>query len=245
MPELSVVIPTYNEKENIAILVSNITDALAGISYEIIVVDDQSPDGTGEAVATLTRAGYPIRLLTKEKKEGIGAALRHGYESCSAPIIASIDADLSFNAQDLRRLHHAIESGHDMVIGTRHSKHSFYETPNRSIWTKYIVSLGGNRVLRTLTGIPVDDFTVNFRAFTKKAWQTIETHENTNFLLFEMILKAHVKNCQITQIPVSFHDRRYGTSKLKLSWEIPKFFSRLIRHLYQHRRELARKRFRR
>jgi dolichol-phosphate mannosyltransferase len=242
MPELSVVIPTYNEKDNIGILIRNIAEALAGITYEIVVVDDRSPDGTGEVVQALAQAGQPVRLITKEQKEGIGAALRVGYQACTTPIIASTDADLSFDAKDLRRLYEAVRGGRDLVTGTRHSTDSFYETPNRAIWIKHLVSFLGNRTLRTLTGIPLDDFTANFRAFTKQTWNAIETQENTNSLLFEMILKAYVKGYSVGQIPVAFHDRRYGASKLRLSLEAPKFFMKLLAYLWQYRRELWQRR---
>ncbi|MEX2054719.1 MAG: glycosyltransferase [Candidatus Andersenbacteria bacterium] len=245
MPELSVVIPTYNEKDNIGLLIAKIAEALQGIDYEIVVVDDRSPDGTGEVVEKLARTGQPVRLITKPQKEGIGAALRLGYKSCTTPIIASTDADLSFDPQDLHRLYEAVRAGQDLVTGTRHSKNSFYETPNRAIWTKHLVSLVGNRTLRTLTGIPLDDFTANFRAFTKTVWDAIETEENTNSLLFEMILKAYVKGYSVAQIPVAFHDRRFGSSKLRLSLEAPKFFVKLVKYLWRYHRVLLRRRLKR
>lgn len=243
MLALSIVIPTYNEKKNIGILIKNIAEAFKGISYTVLVVDDNSPDGTGEEVHTLATQGYPVKLILKEKKEGIGAALRVGYQQSQTPIIASTDADLSFDPKDLKRLYDNVSSGQSFVVGTRHSKGSFYETPNYSIWIKHLVSLLGNRVLRTLTGIPLDDFSGNFRVFTKDLWQAIETEENTNTLLFEMILKSYVKGYSIGQIPVAFRDRRYGSSKLRLSWEAPNFFIKLLKYLRHYWPELIRRRF--
>ena len=242
MKELSIVIPTYNEKDNIAILIRDIEQALDGIDFEIVVVDDNSPDGTGKIVQELSSQNHPVRLLTKMKKEGIGAALREGYRSCTTPIIASTDADLSFNPQDLKKLYNAIKGGLDLVVGTRHSKGSYYETPNRQIWIKHMVSLLGNRTLKLLTGIPLEDFSGNFRAFTKQTWQKINTQENTNTLLFEMILKAYFTGCTVGQIPVTFHDRKFGSSKLKLSLEAPKFFLKLLRYLFIYRKQLIKRR---
>lgn len=241
MPDLSIVVPTYNERDNIEILIRRIADAFKGIDYEVVVVDDRSPDGTGEVVLSLAKAGYPVRLVTKDKKEGIGAALRTGYLACATPIIASTDADLSFDPKDLKCLYDAVRLGTDLVCGTRHSKGSFYETPSRVIWIKHAVSLMGNRVLGMCTGIPLDDFTANFRVFTRDAWESIETQENTNALLFEMILKAYVKGYSVGQIPVAFHDRRYGSSKLKLSLEAPKFLRKLLVFLWRHHPELWRR----
>lgn len=242
MFELSIVIPTYNEKKNIQILVPAIAKALAGIAYEIVVVDDSSPDGTGQAVEHLAATGQPIRLITKKQKEGIGAALRVGYDACQTPLIASTDADLSYDTHDLRRLYETLKSGVDLVTGTRHSQNSFYETPNHAIWVKHTVSTLGNRMLRLVSGIPLDDFTANFRAFRKEMWDAIETTENTNTLLFEMILKAYVKGYIVSQIPISFHDRRYGTSKLRLSLEAPKFLLKFVRYIGRYRQELFRRR---
>lgn len=243
IPELSVVIPTYNEKENISPLIQQIEAALQGISLEIIVVDDLSPDGTGNIVSSLAAQGHPVRLISKPKKEGIGAALRVGYQACQTPIIASTDADLSFDPKDLRRLYEKIKGGLDLVVGTRHSKGSYYETPNRTIWIKHLISAAGNITLRTLTGIPLDDFSGNFRAFTRETWNRIETTDNTNSLLFEMIVKAYVKGCKVGQIPVAFRDRRYGASKLRLSIEAPKFFLKLLGYIKQFYRPLLKRRF--
>lgn len=239
MLELSIVIPTYNEKDNIGILIPAIAEALSGITYEIVVVDDSSPDGTGIIVQNMASTGYPVRLITKRKKEGIGAALRVGYEACHSRLIASTDADLSFDPLDLKRLYEAAQSGLDFIVGTRHSHGSFYETPTFTIWVKHIVSLIGNRVLRSITGIPLDDFTGNFRIFKRQVWKTIHTQETTNSLLFEMILKTYVQGHAIGQIPVAFHDRRYGASKLRLSFEVSKYFRKLLRYLWQYRFELV------
>ncbi len=243
MFELSIVIPTYNEKDNIRILVDAIAEAFRGVSYEVVVVDDMSPDGTGDVVRQMETEGKPVRLLAKQKKEGMGAALRAGYQSCNTPLLASSDADLSFDPKDLRKLYEAVKGGNDLVVGSRHSRGSFYETPNRTIWTKHLVSLLGNITLRTLTGIPLQDFSGNFRVFTKRMWDAIETKENTNTLLFEMILKAYVQGFTVAQIPVAFHDRRYGASKLKLSWEAPKFLIKLVAYLWQFRAPLLKRRF--
>lgn len=242
MAELSIVIPTYNEKENIGILIKAIVNALMSLSIEIVVVDDSSPDGTGKVVEALAKDGLPVRLITRNKKEGIGAALRSGYQACSSPLIASSDADLSFNPDDLMRLYNSVKSGYDFVVGTRHSTGSFYETPNQTIWIKHLVSFLGNKVLRGLTGIPIDDFTGNFRMFKKGVWDAIDTHDTTNSLLFEMILKSYVKGYKVGQIPVTFHDRRHGKSKLRLSFEVFKFFKKLVGYLWKYRSELLRRR---
>ncbi len=217
-------------------------EVLAGLAYEIVVVDDRSPDGTGDAVRRLAAHGYPARLVTKERKEGIGAALRVGYGESRGAVILSMDADLSFDPADLPRLYARIQDGAHLVVGTRHGVGSGYEAPTRAIRLKRLVSAVGNRVLRIVTGIPLTDFSGNFRAMRRDAWHAIETTENTNSLLFEMILKAYVKGFEVAEVPVTFRDRRYGVSKLRLWRETPRFLRRFVRAVWQHRHALRRRR---
>jgi dolichol-phosphate mannosyltransferase len=236
------VLPTYNERENIEHLLPQIAAVLAPFSYEIIVVDDRSPDGTGEAVLRFGERGYPARLVTKPRREGIGAALRVGYCQSRGEVILSMDADLSFDPADLIRLHARLRDGAHLVVGTRHSAASNYEAPTREIRTKRFVSAAGNRILRAVTGIPLTDFSGNFRAMRRDVWEAIETAENTNTLLFEMILKAYVKGFRMAEVPVTFRDRRFGTSKLRLWREAPKFLRRFSLYVWQYRHELRRRR---
>lgn len=241
IPELSLVVPTYNERENIVRLVPAVADALRGISYEIVVVDDRSPDGTGELVRALGDAGYPVRLVTKERKEGIGAALRIGYTKSWGRIIASMDADLSFDPADLLPLLARVREGYGLVLGSRHIAGSTYEAPTLQIRIKRFVSRTGNRIVRAVTGIPLGDFSANFRAMRRDLWHAIATTENTNVLLFEMILLAYVHGWAVTEVPVAFRDRRFGHSKLRLSREIPRFVRAFLRHVWYHRAALWRR----
>jgi len=240
--QISLVIPTYDERENIEHLIPQVAAALAGLSYEIIVVDDRSPDGTGAVVLRYRDEGYPARLVTKERKEGIGAALRLGYFESRGAVILSTDADLSFDPADLPRLYARIQQGADLVVGTRHGGTGAYEAATREVRVKRFVSGAGNFILRTVTGIPLTDFSGNFRAMRRDVWHAIETTEDTNTLLFEMILKAYVKGFVLAEVPVVFRDRRYGASKLRLFREAPKFLRRFSRYVWQYRHELARRR---
>lgn len=241
-PQLSLVLPTYEERENIERLLPAVATVLTGLTYEIVVVDDRSPDGTGEAVLRFAGRGYPARLVSKERKEGIGAALRVGYTESRGAVILSMDADLSFEPTDLLRLYDRIQQGADLVVGTRHSAASAYDAPTRAVRIKRMVSAGGNRLLGALSGIPLTDFSGNFRAMRRDVWQAIDTTENTNTLLFEMILKAYIKGFVVAEVPVRFADRRYGASKLQLSREAPKFLRRFSHYVWQYRRELGRRR---
>jgi len=241
-PDVSLVLPTYNERENIERLLPKVHEALAGTRHEILVVDDQSPDGTADVVREFEARGLPVRLVSKPTKEGIGAALRVGYSQSRGRIILSMDADLSFEPADLLRLIARIDEGADLVVGTRHGAGGGYAAPTPETRLKYLFSSGGNFVVRTATGIPLTDFSGNFRAIRRDVWRAIETSENTNTLLFEMILKTWVKGFSVAEVPVVFRDRRFGVSKLHMSREAPRFLRRFWRLIRQHKDDLRRRR---
>lgn len=233
---LSIVIPTYNEFENIKIFVPQIENTFADIKHEILIVDDSSPDKTGECALELNQQYGNIRLINREKKEGIGTALRDGYNAALGAVILSSDADLSFTAQDMRRLYEKINEGYDLVIGARHNiKGCYYEMNKPIIKIKGMVSRLGNKILSFLASANIHDFSANFRAIRKTAWQKIKLRENTNVILFEMIIKAKYNGLKITELPVSFKDRIYGKSKLRLSKEILKSIIKSIVYLINPR----------
>lgn len=234
-PSISIVLPTYNERENIEILIPEIEKTFEGINHEIIVVDDSSPDGTADVSEALNREYGNVRVIVRKKKEGIGAAIREGYNKANNAIIISSDSDLSFTPSDMYKLYEKIQEGYDLVLGSRHSESSFYETTTLKIKIKGWVSKNGNRVLRFITGIGINDFSANFRAIRRETWAQINTKEKTNTLLLEMILKCKYGGLKVTEIPVVFKDRIYGESKLNLTVEAPKFLIKMIIYVMKYR----------
>lgn len=232
---ISVVIPTYNERENILQFIPQLVEAFQGAPYEILVVDDDSPDGTGDIVQTFTRTNPCVRLITKLRKEGIGAALRVGYDQAQGDIIVSSDADLSFRAEDLVRLTDAVAHGADLALGSRHTPGAAaYEAEALRVRCKRWVSRMGSLVLRGVFRIPLHDFSANCRAIRRSVWQQIHTRENTNTLLLEMILRCHYGGFRVEERPVTFQDRRYGQSKLRLSIETPKFLLKMVKYRWHY-----------
>jgi dolichol-phosphate mannosyltransferase len=227
MLSVSIIIPTYNERDNVPILARRLTEVLTGRSHEIIVVDDDSPDGTSDVVRSLSKEIPPLRLITKKKKEGIGAALRLGYDTARNEVLLSMDADLSWDCEDIPRLLHELESGADMVLGSRHMSGGAYEAPSTRVRLKRIISTMGNRVVRWVTGVNVRDYSSNFRAIRRSVWHKVETQENTNSLLIETVLKVVYGGFAVREVPVSFKDRIHGESKLNLAIEAPKFLIKL------------------
>jgi len=235
MLSVSVIIPTYNERENIGILIGQLREMLGARDHEILVVDDRSPDGTGAAVEALAKADPRVRLVVKEKREGIGAALRYGYGLGKKDVLLSLDADLSFSTPEALKLLELIDSGFDLALGCRHKTGGSYEAPTLRVKAKFFVSRLGNRVIRALVGLDLHDYSANFRAIRRSVWHAILTEENTNSLLLEMILKVKYGGFKIAEVPVSFADRIHGQSKLNLFIEAPKFLVNLLKYTLRYR----------
>src|SRR3989344_5122155 len=115
--ELSIVLPAYKEAKNLAILIPEIEKAFNGCSFEIIVVDDNSQDGTKELLDSLNKKFGNIKLILRPGLMGIGSALRDGYNRSQGEFILSSDADLSFVVEDMARLFETIKEGYDIVLG--------------------------------------------------------------------------------------------------------------------------------
>ena len=230
--------PTYNEKDNIKILIPLVEKAFSRekIKYEIIVVDDSSPDGTATAAMELNKKYRNIRVIVRKKKEGIGAALREGYNNAKGKYILSSDSDMSFNVEDLLKIYKKMAGdNYDLIVGNRHHGGGKYMKPTCNIMLKGLTSKFGNIVVRALTGINVHDFSVNFRIIRSDVWKSIKTVENTNSILLEMIMKTKYKGFKISDMPVTFKDRLHGESKLNLKKEAPKFFVKLAKFVVKYR----------
>jgi dolichol-phosphate mannosyltransferase len=219
-PSVSVVLPTHNELANLKLLVPELANALAGERFELLVVDDASDDGTRAWLAELGQRDPRVRALLGDALRGIGDALRRGYDASRAEVIVSLDADLSFDAEVARRLLEAVRGGLDLVVGSRHHPGGRYEAPTPEIARKRLVSASANRVLRALVPVGVSDFSVDCRAIRRELWTRLALRERTNIWLIEMIVEAALHGARIGEIPVTFRDRRFGASKLRLGREI-------------------------
>ncbi|MBI4139724.1 glycosyltransferase [Candidatus Woesearchaeota archaeon] len=215
---ISIVLPTFNECENLKLLIPIICNVFKGRDIEIIIVDDNSPDGTAEFICGLSLFNNKnkfIRLITRSEKKGIGGAIAEGYNSANGDIIISSDADMSLNPSDMLKLLDKLNCGFDIVVGSKYSKGSVYEKRSFRKLLQSLVSRFGNVYIRLLLGIPINDFTLNFRAFRKEIWKSISTVEQDNVMLLEMLYRAHTKGYSIASIPVEFSERKYGTTKFK------------------------------
>lgn len=226
----SLVFPTYNEKDNIKILIPAVIDIFKRFDFEIIVVDDGSTDGTREEVEKFQKIYSNIILIKRNKLEGIGSALIAGYNIAKGKYIISCDSDLSFSFDGIKRIADMLVSdSYDLVLGSRYLKGSYYEAPNLKIFEKKVISKIGNIILRMITGIPVHDFSANCRGIRRSSWQKLSLQSKNNFMLFEMIWRSNKMGFAITEAPVRFYNRKFGISKLNLEKETVKFLMQFLK----------------
>jgi dolichol-phosphate mannosyltransferase len=215
--EKIVIIPTYNEKENI----SNILHAIFGLNqrFHVLVIDDGSPDGTAQIVKELqTKFNGQLFLEERSGKLGLGTAYIHGFKwalNRGYEYIFEMDADFSHNPNDLERLYEACKNGGaGLAIGSRYVKGG--GTVN---WPKnrILMSKGGSLYTRLITWIPVKDTTAGFMCYKREVLETINLDEIT-FLGYafqiEMKFAAWKLGFKIKEVPIIFQDRTYGVSKM-------------------------------
>ena len=214
MVEVSIVIPTYNERKNIKRLLQKVSSALKGrFDYEIIVVDDNSPDGTAAEVKKAARSTH-ARLVSRKTKAGIGSAYKKGAESSRGRIVITMDADFSHDPSVLPQMVEGIRDGNDLVIGSRYVRGGEIER-----WNPYrrLVSKTANTIAKVLLGLHTNDLTTGYRAYTREALGRIRFQElsSTGYsILMEAVFRAERVSLRIKEIPIVFYDRKGGNSKL-------------------------------
>jgi dolichol-phosphate mannosyltransferase len=211
---VTVVVPTYNEKENLSDLVSAVTAQ----GYRVLVVDDSSPDGTGELAEEIAAGNQLVSVMHRARKEGLGRAYAAAFDqllrSAHADVIVEMDADFSHDPADLPRLVEAVEKGADIAIGSRYVPGG--ATPDWSL-TRKILSRGGNLYSRVMLGHGVRDSTAGFRAFRADALSRLpygEARASGYGFQVEMAWRASRAGLKIAEVPVVFRDRSRGTSKM-------------------------------
>lgn len=213
--QVTVALPTYNELLNLPLIVPEIV----AHGYRLLVIDDNSPDGTGRLADNLAEDVAGMSVLHRPVKEGLGPAYGAGFDWAlgeGAAVVIEMDCDFSHDPADLPRLVAAIEDGADVAIGSRYVPGG--ATPDWPV-TRQFISRSGNFYARTMLGIPVRDATAGFRAFTADALRRLpyRTAEASGYgFQVEMAWRAHQAGMRITEVPITFRDRARGTSKMGL-----------------------------
>ncbi|XP_062164278.1 dolichol-phosphate mannosyltransferase subunit 1 [Alnus glutinosa] len=212
----SIIIPTYNERLNIALVVYLVFKHLRDVDFEIIVVDDGSPDGTQEVVKQLQQVYGEDRILlrARPKKLGLGTAYSHGLKHASGNFVVIMDADLSHHPKYLPSfIKKQLETGASIVTGTRYVNGGGVHGWNLM---RKLTSRGANVLAQTLLWPGVSDLTGSFRLYRKSVLEDIIRSCVSKGYVFqmEMIVRASRKGYHIEEVPITFVDRVYGSSKL-------------------------------
>jgi dolichol-phosphate mannosyltransferase len=231
------VLPTYNEAENIEAILRAVTKELgaAGVDHTVLVVDDGSPDGTGEIAEKLALELGPVQVLHRQRKEGLGRAYLAGFEVAlggHADLVLEMDSDFSHDPADLPRLIAAADDA-DLVLGSR-----YVEGGGVTDWgpVRRGLSRGGSWYARVVLGIPVRDLTGGFKCFRGEVLEALdldEIHADGYGFQIEMTYRAIRAGFRVTEVPIKFRERRIGQSKmtakiaLEAVWKVPALRVRL------------------
>ena len=227
------VVPTYNEVGNLEALVRDVLETLRRASPEgfvVLIVDDNSPDGTGDLADRLAAEHAPVRVLHRPAKGGLGPAYLAGFAEAlagGAGYVMEMDADFSHDPADLSALLDAARDGADVVLGSRY-------VPGGGVtdWgpVRRLVSRGGSWYARVALGMREHDLTGGFKCFRRAALETIElgTVRSQGYAFqIELSYRAARRGLRIVEVPIVFRERRVGTSKmsariaLEAFWRVP------------------------
>lgn len=224
----SIILPTYNESENIRPIIEELESffSVKKKPFEIVVVDDSSTDGTDNVIRDLQKRYDNIVLLDKNPKEGIGKALKRGYDTAHGEWLLSMDTDRAFHISEIDRLIEQTHHGYDFVVGSKYLKGAHYIKDDFTAQWRSKLSEYGNAYIALVTRLSLKDFSMNFRLLRKDVWGKIQTTDNENFFLVEMLVDAHRKGYKIKEVGVTLLPRGYGVSKTKVWKQIFKFFGK-------------------
>jgi dolichol-phosphate mannosyltransferase len=218
------ILPTYNEIENLEAIVAAAAKALAGAApggFRILVVDDGSPDGTGDLADRLSREKDWMRVLHRSEKNGIGPAYLAGFRHAldeGAGYVMEMDSDFSHDPADLARLLQAVYDGADLALGSRY-------VPGGGVteWglLRRFISQGGSTYARWVLGLNVRDLTGGFKCFRREVLEAIHfdgVRSQGYAFQVELTYRAVQAGFRVVEVPIVFRDRQQGTSKM--SWRI-------------------------
>ncbi len=235
-PRVLVIIPTYNERANLEALIEKI-DALGIPGLRMFVVDDNSPDGTGR-VADALAGKYPLSVLHRRRKQGLGTAYAEAFQYIiTQPAFASLecvihmDADFSHDPAVIPRLLEAARN-HDAVIGSRYVRRGMIE---RWSLPRRLLSRGANWYACTLLGLPYRDVTSGFRCYRVETLRHLSAVPFSSIgysFLVEVSYALHRLCCKVSEIPITFVERRQGDSKMAFS-TIAESFLNVLRLLFR------------
>lgn len=212
--EVSVVLPTYNERANITEMVDAVAGALDGRDFEVLVVDDGSPDGTAELVRDLQEERPWLRLMEREGERGLGAAYRDALPEARGGVVVQMDADFSHPPERIPALVAAVEEGADVAVGSRYVEGGDRNDPLH----RRIFPLIGSFLYRTVLRSPVRDVTSGFKAYDRSAIDTVAADDLPSGFHFQAasLFRLIEGGAEVVEVPIDFRPRRAGDPKY--SW---------------------------
>ena len=217
VPRALIVLPTYDERENLPLIIDAILEEVPDL--HVLVVDDSSPDGTGELADEIAAREGRVHVMHRAAKEGLGRAYIAGFKWAlerAYPLIFEMDADFSHQPKYLPAFLEAAESA-DLVLGARYVAGGGTEG-----WglRRQILSRGGNLYARLALGLPFHDLTGGFKCFRRRVLETIDLDEvrSSGYVFqIELTWRAYQAGCRIVEVPIVFPDRTRGQSKMSQS----------------------------
>ncbi len=221
-----VCLPTYNERENL----ERMLRALVPLAVRVLVIDDNSPDGTGEIAERLADELPGVSVLHRERKEGLGPAYLAGFREAlrtDAEFVLEMDCDFSHDPADVRRLVAACEAGADVALGSRYVDGGGTVNWGRG---RRLLSAGGSLYARTLLGVTIRDLTGGFKCFRREVLEALDldaVHADGYGFQIEMTYRAIQAGFSVREVPIVFRDRLAGASKMNVRialeavWKVP------------------------
>ena len=211
-PELAVIVPTYNEAENVPLIVERLEHALAGHDYEIIFVDDSSPDGTAQTVREMARKNRRVRCLQRVGRRGLSSAVIEGILATTAPVAAVLDGDLQHDETLLPEMLRLIGEGEDIVVGSRYMSGGGFGDWSEG---RKRMSQVATAMARRLTGVDLSDPMSGFFMLRTDVFRArVNDLTAVGYKILLDILSARGPDLHIREIPYEFRTRKAGQSKL-------------------------------
>ncbi len=212
-PEISIVVPLYNEAESVRLLVDEVRRALTDREWELLLVDDGSTDATGVLAEDVAREDSRVRAIRLARNYGQTKALQAGFDHVEGTVVVTMDGDLQNDPRDIPNLVDTLKTGYDLVAGYRAHRQD-------KLFTRRVPSRVANALVRRLTGVQIRDNGCSLKAYRRALVERL--HLYSDFHRFIPALAAATAGARIAEVPVRHHPRKFGESKYGLSrvWKV-------------------------